>query len=336
MIRCYAGNLGMGKTYSMVADALEKFKQTKCQVYTNMAGLKCPEAISFQNIEQIQDVSHGLVLLDEAAIVVPSQFWQESGRDFLTRLNQMRKFGLDMFYTAQRGTDAVNNNLRGVTNEVVNCSKVGSFLTQQRGHPTDKKMRGGLPKTFNGTVYALYDTLEVIKQTGESAGRPDVVALSTVQRQRVAMARNRAKAAVRLALARPLLVEPWWAGWWQSQTHLQLTSDAQKVLLWLKEEGYFDELRNWREQVVTEQKRRSWLAVWGLGPDDAPITCTAQTPWLEGYDPDSARLRWLQVDQDRAAAELAAKAGAAAALAEAKRDATARTNANKFIVKEAA
>lgn len=336
MIRCYAGNLGQGKTYSMVADALEQVQTKKCQIYTNMAGIKFPEAIAFQNIEQIQEVSHGLVLLDEAAIVVPSQFWQDVGRDFLTRLNQMRKFGLDMYYTAQRGSDGVNTNLRAVTNEVVTCSKNGSYLMQSRGHPTDKKQAGGLPKRFNPVVFALYDTLEVIKQSGESAGRPEVAALSTVARQREALARQRRSAAAGLTRRRPLLEEPLWAGWWCTQTHLRLCSEAKDALHWLKEEGYFDESRNWRGQVVAELKRRSWLAEFGYGPDDAPVWCTPATPWLDGHDPVSARLRWLQVEADRAAAALAAKIAAAAETAAVKSDAVSAAKLKVSTIKKEA
>ena len=307
---CFAGNLGQGKTYTMMERTVEqKRKNPALQIYSNMAGLRCPEAIYYEDIEQVQHISHGLVQLDEAAIVVPAQYWQEAGRDFITRCNQMRKVGLDLYYTAQRGVEGVNTNLRAVTSEIVNCQRVGAFVTLRSGDPKEKKHRMGMPRRMRRSIYALYNTLEVISSHGGSIGTVDAVAMNTVAIRREAAERDRIRAAVDAGPPRGggLLRERWWSGWWGENPVLYLREDAAAALSWLKAHGYYDPAEYWRGQVVRELARRAWLETWGLAPDDAPVTCTPENPWLPGYDPATVKREWQEVLNDRAAAKIKVK-----------------------------
>lgn len=297
MIIRFSGGLGAGKTYSMVAKCLKTFKDKKgVQVYTNISSLCCPEAIYFCDIQQLCDISHGLVLLDEAAIIIPAQFWQDMGRDLLTRFNQLRKFGLDLYYTSQREA-GTNVNLRDLTNETVLCSKIGPCIIQRTQNPDNKVSTGGRWVRRSQKVYDLYDTLETINQDGGSGGLAVAGSLSTVARRRNAEDARR-KEAHRQAKATPLVSYVSWCGHFGDQEHTYLPKKAVDALTWLKETGAYSDNLPWHEQVRRELKRRDWLKVWGLTPDDAPYFCTPENPWLAGFTPSAVKQRWDTEQQE--------------------------------------
>ena len=127
MIIAYCGLLGQGKTLGMVQRGLEMLRDDRLMVYTNMAGLKFPEAVYFDHIEELTNIQSGIVLLDEAMIVVPARFWTEQGRELLARFAQLRKVGLHLLYTSQLA-DGVDKTLRELTNEIIVCEKWAGYF----------------------------------------------------------------------------------------------------------------------------------------------------------------------------------------------------------------
>jgi len=309
MIVRFSGGLGAGKTYSMVAKCLSMFREKRgVQVYTNISSLACPEAIHFCDISQLCDISHGLVLLDEAAIIIPAQFWQDVGRELLTRFNQLRKFGLDLLYTSQRENGA-NVNLRDLTNETVMCSKLGPYTIQRKANPENKLSTGGHLVRRTAKIYGLYDTLETITQSGGSGGLAVAGSLSTVARRRNAEDERRKERACAVR-ERPLLAYHALFGWFGDQEHTYLPRPATEALAWLKETAAFDHGVPWHQQVRRELRRREWLKIWGLAPADAPVDCTPESPWLAGFDPQSVKSRWDAEQQEIEERQLAIKTAA--------------------------
>lgn len=307
MIVRFSGGLGAGKTYSMVARCLEIFRQKRgVQVYTNISSLCCPEAVYFCDVQQLCDISHGLVLLDEAAIVIPAQFWHEMGRDLLTRFNQLRKFGLDLLYTSQRESGA-NVNLRDLTNQTVMCSKFGPFILQRKANPENKVSGGGHLVRRSAKIYALYDTLETITQSGGTGGLAVAGSLSTVARRRHDEDARR-KERARQGAFHPLLSFHMAYGWLGEHEHTYLPKAASEALRWLKETGAYSDNLPWYVQVRRELRRRAWLKVWGLLPDDAPYFCTPENPWLAGFTPQAVEQRWKTEQEEVLAEKLAIKA----------------------------
>ena len=303
MIRCFDGLLGQGKTYGMVDEAVQLSRKEHPMVYTNMAGLQFPEAVYFDHIEELCNISSGLVLLDEALIVVPARFWQEMGRDLLGRFAQLRKHGLDLWYTSQFA-DGVDKTLRELTNEVVTCQKVGKTFFRRKSNPTQKVRGLGWPHRFDPDIANLYNTLEVIKTTGGSAGVAERnLLLSVVARKRSEDA-HREEQARAASAARPLLHYPWYSALIGDHEVLSTSKRARAAIRWLKERDYWSHGLTWSEQVRRELERRQWLSLFNLGPEDAPYYCTRSNPWLGGQSPEAVRERRALLEHQRAAETL--------------------------------
>lgn len=314
MIRCFDGLLGQGKTYGMVGEARDFFRLNRPMVYTNMAGLKFPEAIYFDRIDQICDIGSGLVLIDEAMIIMSSRNWQDNDREVLGRFAQLRKHGLDLWYTAQI-FDGVDKLLRELTSETVTCRKWGKYFQRATGIPS-RKVKPGLGKLvpFDPKIGILYDTLELIKTSGGSDGVASHPPLSVAARKRSEDTRRHGGAGPKRK-PKGLLRETWWSGWWGDVSVLELGPAARGAYDWLRKEGHFREVKgadpdsddHWTAQVQRELDRRLWLKQFGLGPEDAPVTCTYRTPWLIGHDPETVKLKTLDRERETAAELLVMK-----------------------------
>jgi hypothetical protein len=305
-IYAFTGLLGQGKTFGMVEKARDMLAKERLMIFTNMAGLHFPEAVYFDHIEEIQNIQSGVVLLDEAMIVVPARFWQDTGRDLLGRFAQLRKVGLHLMYTAQL-YDGVDKVLRELTNEVVDCQKWGSWFRQSKHDPSRKLNVGGRFRPYSETLANLYNTLEIISISGGSAGLPGSPGLQSVAARKRSDERARLEAARQKSGERSLLVETWESGWWGDVAKLRLGRDARRAFDWLNDNGHFDASMPWFEQVRRELKRRQWLNIFGYGPDDAPFDCTYDNPWFRNYDPLSVKLRRAKVEEERAEELLAVK-----------------------------
>lgn len=295
MIRGYIGNLGSGKTYSMIAEARTWLKNNRGQVYINMAGVKCPEAIFVGNLSEMLTCRSGLLLLDEASVSVSSRFFHETAREVLTRFAQLRKHGMDLYYTTQH-EDRVDKVLREITNEYVHLTKFFRTGFNRRVYlPGKKEPVSSLYHRYDPVVFGLFDTFEVISTEGGSMGRASASpAMSTVARSTQCEDDAAAsRAAVQAEI--PMMV-------WQGNVPTY-TPAAQAALEYLLNRGFYDPSVDRRVQLQRELKRRRWLRHWGLAPDDAPHTCTPENPWLEGFDPASVmdRLAARQAEEAEAA-----------------------------------
>lgn len=302
MLKLYHGLQGGGKTYSMFNDLLEQFKRRPRQVYTNIASAVVPEAVYFCHVEQLLELSDGLVLLDEVGIALPAQFWHEVGRDLLVRICQMRHDGLDLWYTCQR-LNGVNVNLREQTNVTVLCSRLGPWIVQRSVSPEGKLSLGSRLARLRPDVYSLYDTHTNIDRYGGSVARRSGGARSRASQGEAAKRRERALRSMRKPL--PLLyehiltrIDPW------GPSRLVLGRKYKTALTWLHDHGHFDPNDHWADQVRRELRRREWLAKFSLGPDDAPVTCTPENPWLAGHDPETVTKRWAEYQEELAAEKL--------------------------------
>lgn len=296
MLKLYHGLQGGGKTFSMFNDLLEQFKRRPRQVYTNIASAVVPEAVYFCHIEQLLELSDGLVLLDEVGITLPAQFWHEVGRDLLVRICQMRHDGLDLWYTCQR-LNGVNVNLREQTNMTVLCSRLGPWIMQRTLSPEGKVSLGSRLVRLRPDVYSLYDTFTNIGRHGGTVANRTGGARSRASQGEAAKRRDRA---FRMApKPSPLLrehlltrVDPW------GPSRLGLDRKSRVVLEWLHDHGHFEPAEHWAGQVRRELRRRAWLAKFSLGPDDAPVTCTPDNPWLAGHDPQTVTERWADYQEE--------------------------------------
>lgn len=130
MIRGYFGLPGSGKTYSMTRDAIKEARGRV--VYANYhVDLPSAEKVVFlENPYQLKQIEDGLLLIDEAGLWLPSFIWKRIPEELIWKLAQIRKCGLDLFYTAQNPARVVKV-LREITFESVWTSKFFGFFLQK-------------------------------------------------------------------------------------------------------------------------------------------------------------------------------------------------------------
>lgn len=129
MIKAYIGLLGEGKTLSMINDSIPHLTRGK-KVVTNVpftwkhkGKWLMPDVVSSKDFhKRLLEEENALFLIDEAAIVFPSHFWNKLSGDFLIKFAQARKYGLDIYYTSQGWNHTVKR-LRDLTNLAVQCKK---------------------------------------------------------------------------------------------------------------------------------------------------------------------------------------------------------------------
>lgn len=158
MIEAFVGLPGQGKTYLMVRRAAKAMKRGR-PVYANF---RVKGATRFDYLWELFQVRDGLILLDEASLVLPAQAWKEVPFEVLAYWRQHRHKGVDVLYSAQDYTEVLKA-LRTVTQFVTQCKRFGSpkspwFFTWRT---TDNKFRekyGGGIALFDPAIADLYDT----------------------------------------------------------------------------------------------------------------------------------------------------------------------------------
>lgn len=297
MIRGYVGLLGSGKSYSMVADGLRRFRETHAQVFSDMVGLRFPEAIYLdaRAPQQLADLREGLILLDEAQILMSSRFWHKVPPQVLSALAQLRKNGLDVLYTTQN-LARVDSVLRELTGEVVTCRRFGRVVVQVAKAVEGKDVLWRRACLLRSEIWRCYDTLEIVgERVGQGVGQSE--ALARVRAQRLAREHARARKAPEVASR----VFAWNGG------SLAVTPEARAVALWLLRGGHVRAGDpNWRLAVAREMERRRWLGFFGLKGEQVPVSTTAVHPWCAGYSPAEVQARVsaeLEADDILAAAE---------------------------------
>jgi hypothetical protein len=288
-IRAYVGNLGMGKTFNMVADACKRFRAERMQIYSNMTSLRMPEAVYIAGIEGLPLCENGLILLDEASTEMSSRFFHDTGRLILAMLRQSRKNGLDLWYTAQ-SFDDVDKSLRDLTNEVVLCRRFGSTMLRTKLAPGTKDLLGRSIVKLDADVFPVYDTFEVIGRAGRGGAIGAAAERRKAGRKALATSGPRAASWQRVKMYERV--------WWTST--LRLTPDAVQSRDYLETRGGLCSGVGWGEQVRAEMLRRSWLRFFGLRAENVLDDCTFAEPWLHGFRPADVQLRIAEADAQAA------------------------------------
>lgn len=296
MITAYVGLLGGGKTYSLIHAAVSRFRRTHCQVYTDIATLKLPEAvyISADEPTMLAEVADGLLLLDEAQVTCDARYWQKVPSVFLHMLTQGRKNGIELWYTTQL-FEQVDARLRGITNQMIYCRKVGPVIVQERRVPGKTEVLGRSVVRFDGRIAWFYDSWEVVgRRVGANAPRS------------AALAAVRGPSGPRAAAEWPA-TGAYWVG-----RELRLSRAGRSCLDWMRACGR-PLGPDWVGDVRYELRRRAWLRYLRLAPESVPVECTPDAPWLRGWSPTDAEARRLAREHAERMEEAASRAGSRSA-----------------------
>lgn len=148
-IEAYTGMPGEGKTYWMTKDALKQVKRGR-KLLTNYPIIDPATGKCFPMYKQIHEIFEAkncLILMDEASLMAPAQFWNRIPFEVMAHWRQHRKAGTDIWYTAQ-DMDDVSNQLRRVTQYENQCSRFWKFMQKKIIDP--KKYRPGKSEGYYG------------------------------------------------------------------------------------------------------------------------------------------------------------------------------------------
>jgi hypothetical protein len=293
MIRAYTGIPGSGKTSSMVYDAVQHVRKTGAVVFTNMSRLRFPEAIYLGEIDQIVEISNGLLLLDEAGVALSSRFWQTVDREVLQSLAQVRKNGLDLWYTVQHEA-RVDTVLRELSGEMIRCKRMWgrqwSYTVEPSSKLTLKKRVIKIPTW----VYDLYDTFETIDNSGAGGGIGGA-SLAIATRRTLA---SRESPTASMPRKKPLPLWRWYG------TMGRLNREAKKAKAYLESQGALPSGSSWYEAVRAEIRRERWLSRFALTPEQVPLEITPESPFSPNYTPEEVKARLIEqrlIDAENAA-----------------------------------
>lgn len=276
------GLQGSGKTTLLMRRVLQRFRADACQVYSDMTGIKIPDCtyIDAEHPLSLAMIGAGVFGFDEAQVSVDARFWNKVPPEVLAAWSQLRKNGVDVYYTTQI-FDSVDSRLRGQTTEVHNCHKAGNFFVVRRVFPGTKKVIG-LAKWYpqSRRIWHLYDSYEVIgKRVGVGAGQSE--ALAEVRRRRA----ERAQSSRRSQRRNPFDCDIF-------DKRGNYTPDALTVRRDLLDQGRIRPGQDhYLVEIDRELRRRKWLRYCRLRPDDVPPWVTYEEPWLAHWSPAAVRQR---------------------------------------------
>lgn len=278
MIRLYLGRAGEGKTSMMVRDAAERFAKQPVQVYTNMADTRFPYAVYIADLEELSRVGNGLVILDEASVVLSSRHWQRVPIEVLTMLAQHRHVGLDLWMTAQHENRA-DTVIRELAGEYIQCKRFLHWVWMRETDPASKLSVKGRLGRLDTRYLGLYNTHENIEFSwgGSVIGSPELRALLSARKSRSAPKARFAMPGPAPAVARE----------WRGSSRVW-TPEGRRALATLRASGL--DLEACSESLVRYQcERLRWLALFGLSVDEVPYWLTQDTPWALGFSPEEVR-----------------------------------------------
>lgn len=263
----FVGWLGSGKSLSMVSAAVEDLRRDFRPIYTNMRHAIFPGSVYIPSFAALEDVYDGIVLIDEAGLWMPSRDWQKLPREMLYKFTQMRKCGIDVYWTAphEARVDAV---LREITQVIVRCRRLPAGMTFQLYSDPDAKItlkRRLLP--FNPNIANLYDTMEIIGNplTGEGMFRKRSQGNATHR----AIARRGAYLVSRPSNNEFLYGAP------------PLTPDQIEIAEYLVRKNLYPSIdRVPRAEITWHVSRKFWLRQFRLSLSDVPLDCSPANPWL--------------------------------------------------------
>lgn len=159
MVVGYTGLPGSGKTFQATARAVEALKAGR-KVYSNYP---IHGAFLYEDLSQVLAVRDGVIIVDEINLVCPSRWFNKLPPKLAYFWSQTRKFGLDIYWTAQH-IDRVEKIVREISNWVwvyealpLGFHKGLCFIPE---HVGKEKARAFDRKLFriSKKIYAHYDT----------------------------------------------------------------------------------------------------------------------------------------------------------------------------------
>lgn len=263
----------------MISDARELFRQSWVQIYSDMRSLHFPGAVylHYSQAEVLGQVKRGLILLDEAGLVLSSRFWQSLDRGVIESLTMLRKNELDLLF-ATPDVSRVDKQLREIVSEIVVCRKFGRWVVQFVYAPDGKTRIATRLKPLADRVWALFDSWETFGQHGTGVGRSDWLDRAREARLGPTAPRDGGRVFDR----EPSVCDGHSFRWRRE------TVEAWK---WLLRQGVFAEGEERRALLRQELRRRQWLKEFLLRPDDVPASITYEEPWEEGWSPGDVERR---------------------------------------------
>lgn len=184
-IEAFIGMPGQGKTYLMTRLAYHKYlKYSKIKpeppewqkkimskqayirnvrhrhelrnrkIYANFP-LNLPNAVYYEQIEELFDVTNADILLDEAGLVAPAGMWKNIPFEVMQHWREHRHKGVNLWYTAQDLLD-VAVALRRVTQFVNEVYRFGPFNYWKTYNPKTKVKYGGGFHLHDKDIAKLY------------------------------------------------------------------------------------------------------------------------------------------------------------------------------------
>lgn len=173
MVEGIVGLPGAGKTYYLSKIGLDAMKKGR-KVYANY---KLKGAIYFWEIEELQEIEDGVILIDEINLVASSRDWEELPGEQKYFWSQTRKQKLDIYWTAQH-QDRVEKIVREVSNFIwkINILPFGirvmtKYLPEQI-NKTKRERFGTRIFTIHKEVFKQYNTWERLKPVSYIAKKP--------------------------------------------------------------------------------------------------------------------------------------------------------------------
>lgn len=128
MIYLWTGKTGSGKTLLMTRKAFKEWKKG-VKIYSNyrLFFSKKNERITyFSDIEEINNFNDGIILIDEAHVLLDSRKWQDLPDSFSYKITQHRKHGLDFYATTQH-IGSIDIRVRQLVQTWIHCVKLIRF-----------------------------------------------------------------------------------------------------------------------------------------------------------------------------------------------------------------
>jgi len=163
MVEGFTGLPGSGKTYYAALQATKAIQQGR-PVFTNF---DLVGARRYSRLQEVLAVRNGVIVVDEINLVCPSRFWASFPPELAYFWSQTRKFGLDIFWTAQH-VDRVDRIIREISNYVwhirswpLGLKSAKCFIPEQIHKEKAKSVAGQVFRPNVG-IWSRYDTYQEI------------------------------------------------------------------------------------------------------------------------------------------------------------------------------
>lgn len=143
MIKAFTGKTGSGKTFLMVEEAFYWWKKgtnvysnTKLDYESQIKRMFIPrlkgivkknpnygKITYFENINEIIDVTDGIIIFDEAQVLFNARLWESLPEEFQYKLQQHRKHNLDLYCTTQNMM-SIDITYRRLIHEWIHCKNI--------------------------------------------------------------------------------------------------------------------------------------------------------------------------------------------------------------------